>query len=84
MGAVISDAILNYQVDIENVVACGDGFEGCQIDITLELQRSALVKTVVLLSVAINCECQTEAFCCWLLISTAFRAHHTLDMHTHR
>ena len=56
MGAVISEAIMNYQVDIENVVVCGEGFPGCQIDITLEIQRPGLVKNVVILSVLINCE----------------------------
>lgn len=84
MGAVIEESIMNYQVDIDNVVACGENIPTCQVDITLELQRPGLVKLVVVVTVVVNCESQIEASCCWLLIRTAFRAHHTRYMHTHR
>ena len=85
MGAVITDSILNYQTDISNIAVCSESAEsaGCQLDITLELQRPGLVKAVVLLTVLINCEYKAEASCCQLLIRTPFRAHYTLDMHTH-
>lgn len=55
-GAVIADAIMNYQVDIRNSARCSDDVV-CQLDITLELQRPGLVKAVVILTVVINCEC---------------------------
>jgi hypothetical protein len=69
MGAVITDSILNYQTDISNTAVCEDAF-GCQVDITLELQRPGLVKAVVILTVLINCEYKADASCCQLLIRT--------------
>ena len=83
MGAVITDSILNYQTDISNTAVCTEP-DGCQLDITLQLQRPGLVKAIVILTVFINCECKAEPSCCRLLINTTSRAHHTLDMHTHR
>jgi len=83
MGAVITDAILNYQTDISNTAVCSDP-EGCQLEITLQLQRPGLVKAIVILTVFINCEWKAEASCYRLFVNTTFRAHHTLDMHTHR
>jgi len=54
MGAVITDVVMNYQIDISNNVTCLD--EACHLDITLEIQRPGLVKAVVILTVLINCE----------------------------
>ena len=68
MGAVIADSIMNYQTDISNSAVCSQEL-GCQLDITLELQRPGLVKAIVILTVAINCECQAGVLCCQLLIS---------------
>jgi len=82
-GAVITDSILNFQTDISNTAVCEEAV-GCQLDITLELQRPGLVKAIVILTVLINCECKADTSCCQRLIRTHFRAHHTLDMHTHR
>ena len=82
MGAVITDSILNYQTDISSIAVCTEP-DGCQLDITLQLQRPGLVKAIVILTVFINCEYRAEALCRRLLISTTSRAHHTIDMHTH-
>ena len=59
MGAVITDSILNYQTDISNTAVCTES-DGCQLDITLQLQRPGLVKAIVILTVFINCECKAE------------------------
>jgi len=53
MGAVITDSILNYQTDISNTAVCEEP-AGCQLDITLQLQRPGLVKAIVILTVFIN------------------------------
>ena len=82
MGAVITDSIFNYQVVISNTAVCMEPW-GCQLDITLELRRPALVKAVVILTIVINCEYKAEALCYQLLIRTSFRGHHILDMRTH-
>jgi len=82
-GAVITDPVMNYQIEILNTAVCSEEL-GCQLDITLELQYPGLVKAVVILTVAINCEYQAGALCCRLLISPTFRAHHILDMQTRR
>ena len=82
MGAVITGSILNYQVSISYNGTCEVPF-GCQLDITLEVRRPALVMAVVILTVCINCEYKAEPSCYQLLISTPFRGHHTLDMRTH-
>ena len=82
LGALITDSILNYQIDIWSTSVCSEPL-GCQLDITLELERPRLVKAVVILSVVINCEYMAELSCYQLLIRTPFRGHHILDMRTH-
>ena len=82
LGAVITDSILNYQVDISSTAVWEDPL-GCQLDITLAIERPGLVKAVVILTVFINCEYMAELPCYQLLIRTPFRGYHILDMCSH-
>ena len=55
-GGVITDPIMNYRIDIFHAAECSEEL-GCQLNITFQLQRPGFVKAVVILTVAISCEC---------------------------